>query len=337
MPRRCKNWLQAYCDYASFTEAPSKFHFWTGVSVLAGAIRRRAWIDMKAFQWTPNFYIVFVGPPGTVQKSTTAGLGMNLLKRIDEINFGPDSATWQSLVEYMGENGEEMTIGKKTYPMSPVTILASEFGTFFDPTNREMVDTLVRLWDGQKEEYKKITKTSGTDIITNPWINILACTTPSWIATTFSEYMVGGGFTARTIFVYADSKSKDVPYPDETAHKDHSLREAKLTDDLRDIIEHCKGPIVIPESSRVWGRAWYTKFSKECLQVMAADTFRAYYARKWTHLHKLAMILSIASGNTMSLEVEHYEAADKILSANEIDMPKVFQNMGSAHSQLCIV
>jgi len=64
--RLLENWLKSYMHYSSFSEAPDKMHFWVGVSTIAGALRRRVWIDQGYFQWTPNFYIVFVSPPGIV-------------------------------------------------------------------------------------------------------------------------------------------------------------------------------------------------------------------------------------------------------------------------------
>ncbi len=64
MARFHSNWLEGYYHYTKHSEAPDLFHFWTGVSVVAGALRRQVWIDQRYFQWTPNFYIVLVGPAG---------------------------------------------------------------------------------------------------------------------------------------------------------------------------------------------------------------------------------------------------------------------------------
>jgi hypothetical protein len=76
-----------------------------------------------------------------------------------------------------------------------------------------MVDLLVSLWDGKQGAFEKKTKGSGSDSVENPWINLIACTTPAWIAGNFPEYMIGGGFTSRCIFVYAEKKAKLVAYP----------------------------------------------------------------------------------------------------------------------------
>ena len=82
MPRNFPNWLQGYLEYTKASESPTPFHFWTGVSTIAGALRRRVWIDQRYFQWTPNFYIVLVGPAGVAAKSTSLRSGMKLLEKL---------------------------------------------------------------------------------------------------------------------------------------------------------------------------------------------------------------------------------------------------------------
>ena len=98
MSRHFPDWLAAYVQYASFSEAPTRMHFWSGVSAIAGALRRRVWIDQAYFKWTPCFYIVLVAPPGIVSKSSTAAIAMSLLREVPGINFGPDVVTWGAIV-----------------------------------------------------------------------------------------------------------------------------------------------------------------------------------------------------------------------------------------------
>ena len=97
--RKLKHWLKAYMNFTRASESPDAFHFWTGVGTIAGALRRRVWLDMRHFQWTPNFYILLVGPPGVANKSTTVRIGSSLLSQVDGIHFGHQSMTWQSLTQ----------------------------------------------------------------------------------------------------------------------------------------------------------------------------------------------------------------------------------------------
>lgn len=330
--RNFSDWLQAFMEWGSYGEAPLKILFWTGVSTVAGALRRRVWIDQKFFQWVPNFYVVIVAPPGIVTKTTTANIGMNLLREVPGIKFGPDVITWQALIQSLAAAGEGVMDPKDPelfYPMSAITVAVDEFGTFFNPDNSEMVDVLVSLWDGKRGIFQKITKTAGSDRIENPWINIIGCTTPEWIAGRFPQYLVGGGFTSRCVFLFADSKRQFVPYPDEAVPKDFNSTRQRLIEDLEQI-SLMFGEFTISEEARVWGRKWYENhWSPNVKPVIASsEQYAGYLARKQTHIHKLAMVLSAAKSSDLVISLDTIQVAEQMVSAVEQDMPKVFARIG---------
>ena len=180
MPRNFDNFITAYMEYASVSEAPAKFHFWTAVSVIAGALRRKVWLDMGRFHWFANFYIILVAPPGW-KKSSSVGIGTSLLRRVEGVHFGPDAITWQALVTALASSKEEFMVDDEIIPMSALTIESGELGNLINPQDREMVDLLVTLWDG-RVTFTKQTKMSGNDEVENPWVNLIACTTPIWSA-----------------------------------------------------------------------------------------------------------------------------------------------------------
>lgn len=315
-------------DYSSYSESPDIMHFWVSISTIAGALRRRVWIDQGYFQWTPNFYIIFVAPPGIVSKSTTLSIGMNLLKQLEGIKFGPDAVTWQSLIQALGEANEAVLMADGTYyPMSCVTIASSEFGTFLNPNDREMIDVLVSLWDGQLGVWEKRTKTQGADRIENPWINIAACTTPGWIAGNFPEYLVGGGFTSRCIFVFAKDKRRLVAYPSAVLPPEFLDIQKKLVHDL-EIISLLRGPFTLTPDALRWGTNWYELHYKNKPKALDNERFAGYLARKQTHIHKLAMVLSASYKDALVIEKDDLEQANAIVTSLESDMPQVFEFIG---------
>jgi hypothetical protein len=91
-------------EYASFSEAPKHMHFWTAVSTIAGALRRRVGLTWLIFRWHPNFYIILVAPPGIVSKSHYCWYWNVPLKKVPDIRFGPDVVTWQALVTGFAEH-----------------------------------------------------------------------------------------------------------------------------------------------------------------------------------------------------------------------------------------
>jgi hypothetical protein len=331
--RQLSNWLDEYLRYSQFSESPENFHFWTGVSVVAGALRRHVWIDMGYFQWTPCFYIVFVAPPGIVSKSTTANVGMNLLREVPGVTFGPDAVTWQSLIQSLAASAETFEYDQLLHTMSSISIVSSEFGTFLNPNDREMVDVLVSLWDGQIGTWEKATKTQGNDKIQNPWINLIACTTPAWIQGNFPEYMIGGGFTSRTIFVYGEEKRKLVAYPAKELPKDFEAQRLRLIHDLEHIALELIGPYSLSDSATKWGTEWYERLYATNLKTLAQDRFAGYVARKQTHLHKLAMILAASYKDERVIEAADLQLAEARLLEAEQHQELVFSKIVSPEAR----
>lgn len=328
MTRPHKDWLHAYIDYAQFSEAPTRMHFWSGVSAIAGALRRRVWFDQAYFKWYPNFYICFVAPPGIVAKSTTAGLSMNLLRQVEGVHFGPDVVTWPALVGAFANVTEAFEYNKEHLVMSALTLEASELGNLLNPRDRDMVDLLVSLWDGKQGTFQKRTKHSGNDNIENPWINLIACTTPAWIADNFSEYLIGGGLTSRMIFVYAEKKARLVAYPGRHVPADKAAQEKALVQGLRHIAQTLKGPYNLTSEAEAWGELWYEQLYDTRPINMEAEQFKNYVSRKQAHVHKLAMVLAASSSDEMVLHKEHLEIAVQMTTDLEPDMQKVFGRVG---------
>jgi hypothetical protein len=330
MSRNYSDWLSAYIDYAGYGEAPRHMSFWTGVSVIAGALRRRVWIDQVYFKWFPNFYIVLVAPPGIVQKSSTVTIGMSLLRKVPGIVFGPDVVTWQALISAFGDSTSGFDYNELIHVQSPVTLESSEFGNLLNPQDREMVDLLVALWDGKQGNFVKKTKNAGSDEVENPWINLIACTTPSWIAGNFPEYMLGGGFTSRCVFVYAEEKFRLVPYLMDVVPENHADVAEKLLEDLIDISEGPIGPYTITKEAKEWGGDWYRKHYSERSLSLDDERFGGYIARKQTHIHKLAMVLAASEGNDMFITENHLSVANAMVTDLEPDMARVFSKIGKS-------
>lgn len=324
--RNHQNWLEAFIDYASYGEAPRHMYFWTGVSTIAGALRRKVWIDQWQFKWFPNFYIILVAPPGIVSKSTTAGIGMDLLRRVPGIKFGPEIVTWQALATSFVNSAEAFEYHELFHTMSALTIESSEFGNLLNPQDKEMVDVLVTLWDGKG--IRKETKHSGNDEIINPWINLIACTTPSWIAGNFPEYMIGGGLTSRMVFVYAEAKKQYVAYPADHMPPDMERRRERLVQDLEHISIKLVGEYKLTPDAKAYGESWYEAHYKGTHKGLDDDRFGGYIARKQTHVHKLAMIMAAASTDEMMVSLEHVQIAEAMVTDLEPDMAMVFSKIG---------
>ena len=331
--RNFPDWLNAYVKYAGVTEAPRRTHFWCGVSAIAGALRRRVWLDMRRYKVYPNFYICLVAPPGVIAKSTSIDVAMRLLRRVPGIKFGPDTVTWPALVVAFSNSSESFQYNDAWYPMSAMTLEASELGSLLVPADREQVALYITLWDG-RDSYRKETKSSGCETIEAPWINMLAATTPNWIADNMPKATIGGGLTSRMIFIYGDRKEKYIAFVDEYVDPTDANTADALAQDLEHIATTLCGPITITEEARAWERARYENFWSVDALDMNTALLEGYAARKQTHLFKTAIICSASHRDDRVIDLDDMQLAAKMLDDLEPDMQKVFSTIGRTEDSI---
>lgn len=306
---------------------------WAGISALASVMRKQVWIDMDQFTWTPCLYIVFVGPPGVITKSTTTDLSSNLLRELPSgiVKFGPNNITWQALATAFAAASESFEFPKGSgewYPMSAITLVSRELGSLLNPKDQDLVNLFIELYDGAKV-YEKATKMSGNDTIESPWINMLGATTPSWIADNVPRSALGGGLISRIIFLYGDEKEKLVAYTykavkNKEAHQ--RVRKALIAD--LDFISQIKGPMTLTAEAEAWGEQWYADLWTNAKSHYNDDKLMGYIARKQTHLHKVAMVLSISVKDELKITLDDLQLADKMLLSIEGSLDKVFAQIG---------
>ena len=328
------SWIKAYVDLQSLhSESPKQFHFWSAVSAVAGALRRQVWIDQRQFQWTPNMYIVLVGPPGVAAKSTSMKGALSLLELVENVAFGPQSMTWQALIGAFKRSLRAVEVSGLAEPvsMSCLTVGVSELGNFLDPKDRALVDFLTDIWDGQKGIWRREIKKEGLIELHSPWLNLIACTTPSWLGENFQESLIGGGLTSRIVFVFGANKDKIIPYPSQIlSSSEFEEGRAHLLRDLIQISEMA-GEYVMDPDALEWGEAWYRRFQNGGLPAhLASSRFEGYVARKQSHIHKLAMVFAASKRNDLRITKSDLTEAEAQITHLESEMLRVFENIGVA-------
>lgn len=326
MARRLLHWLKAYCAWTEETEAPKEFHFWTGVATIAAALRRRVYFDQGYYTVIPNFYVVLVARPGIATKSTVINFSRRLLTGIKGVNFGPDSMTWQGLGKVFESAGQYYgPENNRTYIM-PLVCYVSELGTFLRPEDSGLLSFLTDVWDGREQYLHRTRDETNAITLTRPCINLIGATTPQWIETHFPTELLNEGLGSRIIFVYANRKNKLVAYP-EAIPEEFKQREEMLKADLTEISK-LSGAFTIAPDAKQWGTDWYNSLhTKSKPSILLADQYDGYFARKQSHLHKLAMILSVAERDDLIISQQNMVEADMILEGNERPMATLFNNV----------
>lgn len=321
-PRQLSDWLQSYVKFTEDTEAPREFHLWTGISTIAGALGRKCWVNMGRFQLQPSFYIIFVAPPGIATKSTTAGIGMDLLEGAKTGTLFQGSITWQAILDQLKDGEALVDIGGKKQLMSSLQIFASELGVLLKKEDNSMIDTLVDVWDG-KSKIQRRTRGGGLMEITRPFINILGCTTPAWLSSYAESYMIEGGFFSRAIFIYADTKDRLIAYPD--TGLDIELQTA-LENDLKRIGQ-LRGEFTLTEEARAWGTEWYQNLWNNPPAEISGERFQSYRSRRQAHLHKVAMVLSAVQGDSRQITLDHMLIAEQMIMMAEQHLVSIHESI----------
>src|SRR5690242_6064987 len=87
----------------------------------------------------------------------------------------------------------------------------------------------------------------------------------------------------------------------------------KLVQDLEHIANGLVGPFVLDEAALSWGTKWYAHHNTVKNETLADERFDGYLARKRTHMHKLAMILSASRNDSRVITIEDLATAEKML------------------------
>lgn len=306
------NWLMQYGKYTIESESPEQFHLWTGLSVLASAVRRNVWLNQGTHILYPNMYVILIGPPGRVRKSTSIRLGRHLLLGMDNIHFGADSCTREELIKSMAKISV-------TAKQAAMTIHSTELASLIEPSGIKMIQFLTDIFDGD-EKWRYSTKHQGKDVIDNPVLNILAATTPTWIADGLPADVVGHGFTSRVLFVYGADRRYLKPFPGQL--------DADLGSNLRADLDHIsrvEGIFEWGEGSKELYKGIYEEIDKSQPKDYRVEGF---HNRKDIYTLKVAMLLSIARSDDLIMHPGDIRTAYAALSDIEESMHKTFSAVG---------
>lgn len=331
--RQLSNWLKTFSSVFENTEPPEKYVFWVGVGAIGAALQRNAWIDEVTFRIFPNHYIVLVGPPA-VKKTTAIYYGVDRLKQlegsVEGINIGPSSVTWQNAVDLMDEiqtpSAEETArTGVALRDACPIIFPAGELGTLIDFDQRDAIDFFTNAWDSPNT-FLKSTRVMGKQNINGPTPTIIAGTTPQWVKDNVKGSTRGGGFISRCIMPYANRPRRTIAYPSEHIKHDHDALLSSLEHDLA-IIASLRGQFKLTPEARDYGRKWHSETQEASFNKYIFDDSDNWANRRFTHVHKLAMILSAAEGNDLVITKDHLEAAVLHVANVHRDFNNVFALM----------
>lgn len=338
--RKCDNWIKTFLEWTlPNSEAPESYLIWTGLFCISSVMKRRVrWDKRYVKKWDvyPTSYTMFVAPPGVAKKSTTAGWAERLLMEFNGtlavtdpayINFGPTSGSDVKMIESMSGTLD-----------GSMCIIAGEFGNIVKTRTAETYDFFTKMFDNDPH-YVHDTIGGGKTTVLEPSFNLLGCTTPDWMAGN-SGYITGGGFAARTIFVFEQHarqrKLFDVKVQENGKGEQELIEvgpnlekmekmEKDMIHDLK-IISEVKGEAK-PENLKLVKRMedWYINYVDQPLE-RGTETFQQ---RKHVHALRTAMLLSLCERNDLIITSNHFDASLELINYVERRLSRGFSTVGN--------
>lgn len=334
MPRLLgRSWLDAFLEYTDDMESPKEWLLWSGISTLSSVIKRNCYIPWRKIRLYPNQYIVFVGPPG-IGKGEAMRVGQSLVEPDNLINYIKDWHTPQQIIDELSVGFQSLHMQIKvgqiitTTPNTDHTacIFAEELAVLLQNYDN-MTTIMCTWWDKGEFEYK--TKHKGQHTIKDLSVSLLAACVPDYLRSLTKDRMgaITGGFTARTIFVYATKKDKlnkdsfGLPPPIMTKMK------SELMNDLKHI-STLQGAVTLDqEAFKYWDKIYDEHNQRGIIDSDASQNFKA---RISAHVLKTATAISLSESDNLKITRTQLERASRIVERVRDQVDIVFRCVGES-------
>jgi hypothetical protein len=214
----------------------------------------------------------------------------------------------KNYIEYDPTLGRNLT---KIYTHSSISFCLEEITSLFRKRADDTLGFLQEAWDCG--DYKKDTKTQGTDRIKNCCVNLIGGTTPDNMRRMFRDQLLNDGYASRTIFIYEPKDRKT------------SVFFSELTDYQKqceqDILAHIKnlselyGQVELEDDARVYIEKWWIDCQTNRPNVN--ENLQDYYARKKVHVIKMWAAVHFAESLEMKMGLSSLLRAIKLLDQVE--------------------
>lgn len=336
--RKNKSFIEAFMSHNANLGVPEKFLLWSAISGIAGCLERRTWVNFNGLQVVyPNLFIMLIAKSGG-RKSTAAGAVMKLLYEVEGLNFMSNQTSGASLLTQMQRVGNKKTfefLGEK-YKSSSVFSYSSEAANTIGQTKgmNGVQELLTDLYDNgdpniwtTKKAWTKETLSGGEVEIFNPCLNILYCSTPTWLMKSIGSDAIAGGFASRILFINQkemhDTTQGWIDEEEQKSAVDLKERDG-LIHDLRQIAT-IKGKY---QAKKGFKEVYNEILKNTSAKIKIGGEMEAYYKRKMWYCMKLAQILSADKSNDLVIEVKELERANELLETLESDMYWAFSVQG---------
>lgn len=204
---------------------------------------------------------------------------------------------------------------------SSVLLFSPEFNVFVT-SSQHTLKILTDLWDSKEGTWDYGTRHVGEYQIKDPCVSMLAGCTPDALIELIPSQAIGGGFTRRVNFVFAKDNSLLIPWPGNLPIN------TELMSDLREIMK-LQGKFAWEPGAKFLFESYYQK-TRGGNQGIKDEATANYETSMYVHAIKLAMVLSAARGDDLTISTADWQEATDRIDACAKDVKRVFRSAGSS-------
>ncbi len=328
MARALSDWISFYLEYTDDTEPPESYHIWTAISLIAGSLERKVCMPWGHSKIYPNLYVILVGPSGRTRKGVAMDIGSDIFIEAGGKTTA-DSMTKERLIQVFKnsiDNYENPATDTIEFHCS-LTTFSKELSVFLGQKDIGFIADLTDWYDSH-DSWKYETKNGSRDHIKGICYNLLAGTASDWFASMLPLEAIGGGFTARIIFVSEENKKKTVSRP---KISDANLRKVLISELQK--IKNLAGEYHFTTDAEQAYVDWYEREDAKMAKgqyPISDPRFNSYCERRATHIKKLSMAVTASHTDKLIIELDDFNRALSILEKTEKKMYRVFGGLGAS-------
>ncbi len=332
------NLLSLYMRHCGTSEVPSCFNLWSGISMIAAAVRDTVYLDwFKGTPTKPNLFVFLIGPSG-IGKEKAINTAARYIAELPHCYLYGGRATGPALIDEFANRPVKMN--GHMVVSSPLYFVTEELNMSIrgGEQSQDLLSFATGIYGGKSYPLKERTRSRGTTlVIPNPCLNWLAGTTEEWMMRSIPKDAIEGGFFARVLAIVGQ-KDYSVRHPRPLYPPDYEELKATITQRVKHLSD-IEGEITVSDNAWAWHDTWY-----QSRPAPEDSLLRASFNRADEMMLKLAMILSLAEWDSIhdpdgyagTIEVRHFEGALELWESVAATLPAILRCTASNYHDAAI-
>ena len=291
------NFLQDLLDMTDEAETPKSFIYWAGLASISAIMKRRVWLDQFYIKVYPNIFVLLLADSG-LRKGFAIKIVRDLVQGVNNTRVISGRNSIQSIIQ---ELANAYIPGPGCLPIvESCAILVSDELSNLIINDPQSTTILHDLNDTSYTTNWTNTLKSGKEKLKDVYVTMFAATNESLYKDVIQAKDINGGFVGRTIVVSEKKRNRINPL----------TRPPKLLIDYEKLIHYLKSLALISGQFKYSpvGMSLFEEWYKELCEKNIEDKTGTVY-RLNVHVVKVAMLLSLSRGTSLTLEEEDIAAA----------------------------